>query len=43
VCTASEMTADADGFHLHERVEAFEDDRPVHSREWDSTVPRNGV
>ena len=37
------MTSDAESFHVHARLEADEDGRPVFSRTWREAIPRDGV
>ena len=37
------MTSNAASFHVHARLEADEDGRPVFSRTWREAIPRNGV
>ena len=37
------MTCDAGNFHVHARLEATENGKPVYSRSWLETIPRDGV
>ncbi|TYR30285.1 CocE/NonD family hydrolase [Mesorhizobium microcysteis] len=41
--TLAGMTSTADAFHLKGRIEAYEGDRLVFERDFDETLPRNGV
>ena len=41
--TRMRMTSDATSFHVHTRLEADEDGRPVFSRTWRETIPRDGA
>ena len=41
--TATEMTCDAEAFHIRARLEAFAGDELVCRRDWDLTIPRDGV
>ncbi|GAB1516681.1 CocE/NonD family hydrolase [Actinophytocola sp. KF-1] len=43
VATSQVLTCTADEFVLHARLDAFEGDRRVRSRNWDVTVPRDLV
>jgi hypothetical protein len=43
VRTVSEMSCDADTFHVSDSLEAFEDGAPVFGRTWSSTIPRDLV
>jgi putative CocE/NonD family hydrolase len=37
------MTCDADAFHVHARLEASENGRPVYARSWLAAIPRDGL
>ena len=41
--TRTVLTADATQFRIQATLDAWEGDMRVASREWDVTVPRNGV
>jgi putative CocE/NonD family hydrolase len=43
IAVVEDMTADKHAFHIFSRIEAFENDVSVFSREWTTAVPRNGV
>jgi predicted acyl esterase len=41
--TSTRLTSDAKSFHLEARLEAYENERPVHERHWRRTIPRQLV
>ncbi len=41
--TTSEMTSDAENFYLRARLEAFEDDKPIFSKEISETIQRDFI
>ena len=43
IAVSCELSADATHFHIAARLDAFEDEESVFSREWDESIPRNGV
>jgi hypothetical protein len=40
---STELTCTADAFHLKARLVAWEGDRQIIARDWDLTIPRDGV
>ena len=43
IAVSCELSADAEHFHVSARIDAFESDEAVFSREWNESIPRNGV
>ena len=43
IAVSCELSADASHFHVAARLDAFENEEAVFSREWDESIPRNGV
>jgi hypothetical protein len=41
--TWTRLTSDGANFHLDAKIEAYENDRPVHERSWRRTIPRRWV
>ena len=41
--TNTVMTSDVSHFHLHAQLDAYEDDQRVVSRNWNTSIPRDGV
>jgi uncharacterized protein len=41
--THTVLTSDASNFYLHATMDAYEDNHRVRSRNWDLTIPRDGV
>ena len=41
VNTRTVLTCSATEFHIHARLDAFEDDRRVYAQNWDRTIPRD--
>ena len=39
----TKLSADADAFRVQARLEAFESDQSVFERDWDESIPRDGV
>ena len=43
IAVACEVSCDATHFHVAARLDAFDDDEAAFSREWEESIPRNGV
>ena len=43
IAVSCELSCDATHFRVRSRLDAFESEESVFSREWDESIPRNGV
>jgi len=41
--TRTVLTADTSNFYIHAELDAYEGDKRIYSRNWDRTIPRDGV
>ena len=43
IAVSCDLSADATHFHVSARLDAFESEEAVFSREWNESIPRNGI